>query len=269
MRDLLFVILAHTDPASLGELVDNVRVFCPRARILLYNSGDDSHLCGDLGLPEFPFPRRYGYARIAPFFLDVFEWAIRSGDGFEAIVNLETDMLFIRPGYEAFVDASLARADYLAPNLVERRSLKTRWRPMRSLRPEFERWFEFFGFRYWHGTFSPAQVFSRRYVKTLVGHDKYAELRSLVEENRSFTLQEVLFPTLTDFLGLRLAGYPQEHRATNRYRPYQAVSGVKWAASTPDAYFVHPVRRIKDDPARTLIRELARAERERLGGKSR
>src|SRR5437868_1896780 len=181
--DLLFVILAHTDHASLEELVDNVRVFCPRARMLLYNSGENSRLGSNLSIPRFQSPRRYGYARITPFFFDVFEWAVRSGDGFGAIVNLETDLLFIRPGYQDFVKKWLACADYLAPNLVERRSLKTRWRPMRSLRPEFKRWFEFFGFQYWHGTFSPAQVFSRRYVKTLVEHDRYAELRRLAEEN--------------------------------------------------------------------------------------
>jgi hypothetical protein len=267
--DLLFVILAHSDRPSLEELVNNVRVFCPSARMLFYNSGQNSRLGSDLGILEFQTPRQYGYARITPFFLDIFEWTVRSADGFDAIVNLETDMLFIRPGYQDFIEKRLARADYLAPNLIKRRNLRTRWRPMRSLRPEFERWFEFFGFRYWHGTFSPAQVFSRRYVKALVEHCKYVELRRLVDENLSFTLQEVLFPTLTDFLGLRLLGYPQAHRSSNRYRPYHAVSGVKHALRIPDACFIHPVRRTPDDPARKFVRELTRAERDRNSGERR
>ena len=258
--DLLFVILTHADRTSLEDLIDNVRVFCPRARMLLYNSGADRSLCSELGVPEFPAPHQFGYARITPFFFEIFEWAIRSGDRFDAIVNLETDMLFVRSGYEAFVENLLAGADYLAPNLVEHRSLETRWRPMRSLRPEFERWFDFFGFRYWHGTFSPAQVFSRRYVESLIQHRKYAELRKLVEENRSFTLQEVIFPTLTDFLGLRLRGYPQAHNTSNRYRPYQAVSGVRRALALANAHFVHPVRRNENDPTRVFIRALAGTE---------
>lgn len=261
--DLLFVILAHADRASLEELVGNVRAFCPDARIMLYNSGANTDLGRDLDVHEFPSPRQCDYARITPFFLDVFEWATRSGDRFDAIVNLETDLLFIRRGYEAFVERHLEQADYLAPNLVTRRSLKTRWRPMRSLRPEFKSWFEFFGFEYWHGTFSPAQVFSRRYVAALVQHPKYTQLRQLVEQTRSFTLQEVLFPTLTDFLGLRLAGYPERHSTSNRYRPYQALTGVRRALTIPDACFVHPVRRLADDGARTFIRGLTMNELER------
>lgn len=258
--NLLFVILAHTDRPSLEELVNNVRVFCPGARMLLYNSGEDQGLGNGLDVQEFQSPARYGYARITPFFLDVFEWAISSGDGFDAMVNLETDMLFIRRGYAAFVQNSLTRGDYLAPNLVERRPLNSRWRPMRSLRQEFQQWFDFFGFRYWHGTFSPAQVFSRRYVEALVEHPRYSDLRQLVAHNRSFTLQEVLFPTLTDFLGLRLHGYPKAHSTSNRYRPYQAVSGVRRALTIPDAHFVHPVRRLQGDPTRSFVRKLALAE---------
>jgi hypothetical protein len=102
--DILFVILAHTDRSSLEELVDNVRTFAPRARLLLYNSGDDAGLCGDLGVPEVPSPRAFDYARITPFFLDVFEWLKRSGDPL-TVVNVETDMPFIRR-YEAFVSAA-------------------------------------------------------------------------------------------------------------------------------------------------------------------
>lgn len=254
--NLLLVVLAHADRRYVRDIVDNIRAFCPQARVLLYNSGDDPGLGTGLGIDHFPSPRCYGYARITPFFLDVFEWAVASGDPFDAIVNLETDLLFIRRGYQAFVARALNQADFLAPNLVRRRRLNSYWRPLRSLRPEFERWFDFFGFRYFHGTFSPAQVFSRRYVHSLVKHRKYPELRRLAEENRSYTLQEVLFPTLTEFLGLRLEGYPASHATSNRYRPYQAVSGVRRALAIPDAHFVHPVRRLETDSARRFIREL-------------
>jgi hypothetical protein len=254
--NLLLVILAHADRNSLRSTVENARAFCPRARLLFYNSGPDPHLGRSLPVEHFPKPRTHEYARITPFFLELFEWAVRTGDAFDAIVNLETDLLFIRPGYEAFVEDALERADYVAPNLIRHRPLQSYWRPLRSLRPEFERWFDLLGFRHFHGSFSPAQIFSRRYVQTLVGHRGYRDLCYLVGQNRSFSLQEVLFPTLTDFLGLRLEGYPAAHRTSNRYRPYQAVAGVKRALAIPDAHFVHPVRRPEHDPARRFIGEL-------------
>jgi hypothetical protein len=261
----LLVVLAHDHPPSLADLVANVRRFCPASRLVLYNSGGDPELGHDLGLPTVPGARRLDYARITPFFLDIFEWLATTADPWDAVVNLETDMLFVRPGFEAFLQRRMSGCDYLAPNLVRRRPLSTRWRPMRSLRPEFERWFRFLGFRYWHGTFSPGQVFSRRYIETLLRHPEYAELKRLVAANESFTLQEVIFPTLTDFLGLRLASYPAHLAPINRYRPYQAVSGVKRALTTPDAYFVHPIRRAPDDAARIHVRKLVGRETRQAG----
>jgi hypothetical protein len=258
--DLLCVIMAHAHQPALADLVHTVRVFCPRADIVLYNSGDDPALGAGLDLERVPDVRRYDYARVAPMFFDTFEWAVGSGRLFDAIVNLETDLLFIRPGYEDFVGAAMARADYLAPNLVRHRRLSAYWRPMRSLRPEFDHWFEVLGFRYLHGAFSPAQVFSRRYVTALVRHPSYHDLRRLAETTMAFSLQEIIFPTLTDFLGLRLAGYPDSHQKSNRYRPYQAVTGVQRALAIPDAHFVHPVRRDANDPARRFILDLAAAQ---------
>lgn len=262
--NLLFVILEHQNHSALRDLVGNLNVFCPDDRIMLYNSGTDASLGADLDIEHFPNPRVFLYARIAGFFLHLFEHLIASGDTFDAVVNLETDMAFIRPGYRNFIARALQQGDYLAPNLVRERRLDAYWRPLRSLRPEFETWFDFFGFRHWHGSFSPAQVFSRRYVETLVAHPRYDELRQLVQANRSFTLQEVLYPTLCDFLGLRLEGYPVAHTTSNRYRPYQAVSGVKRALAIEDAYFVHPVRRDPNDAGFRYIRELENDERQRV-----
>lgn len=253
---VVMIILAHDDPPSLTDLVRNVRHFCPTADLVLYNSGDDPDLGGGLGLALVPDCRKQLYARITAFFLDAFEWLVRSERMWSAMVNLETDMLFVRPGFEDFVQKRVRDADYIAPNLVRKRPLSTRWRPMRSLRPEFKRWFAFLGFDYLHGTFSPGQIFSRRYVETLLAHPHYGAFKDLVAANRSFTLQEVIFPTLTDLLGLRLAGYPDALRPINRYRPYQAVTGIRRALNTPDAYFVHPVRRALDDPARVFVRNL-------------
>src|SRR5205814_7172766 len=96
VMNLLLVILAHADRRSLQSLIENARAFCPGARLMLYNSGPDPDLGKGLDVEQFAEPRIQEYARITPFFLEVFEWAVRSGDAFDAIVNLETDMLFVR-----------------------------------------------------------------------------------------------------------------------------------------------------------------------------
>jgi len=78
----------------------------------------------------------------------------------------------------------------------------------------------------------------------------------LISKNKSYTLHEVLFPTLTDFLKLEGKSYPEQLKSIIRWRPYQAVSGVNAALLTDNAYFIHPVKLEIDDPARRLVRSL-------------
>ncbi len=256
MANIAMVVLAHDNRESLSEFVVNVRRFCPNVSLFLYNSGADNALGNGLDIEMIPSPRHLEYAKITLFFLDVFEWLLNQSHRFEVFINAETDMLFVRRGYERFVSAEMRRCDYMAPLFSRRTSPKSRWRPYRSLRPELPDWFKIWGFEYTNRAFSPAQVFSRTYISRLLNHDKYSRIRQLARENQSFTLQEVLFPTLVDFLKLTGKCYPDGMEPIIRYRPFQAVTGVRRAVAMPNAYLVHPVRRNPDDPARRFIASL-------------
>ena len=261
MKNIIMVILAHNDPDSLADLVKNTRHFCPISRLMLYNSGIDHSLGKRLDLEILSISSQQLYAKITPFFFDVFEWFVKNGDTYDYIINLETDMLFIRHGYEEWVTSEMSGYDYMAPNLVKFVSPKSKWRPYKSLRPELSNWYDFFGFKYVHGAFSPGQIFSQRYVESIVTHKQYSELKRLIAENKSYTLQEILFPTFPDALCLAAKSYPSELKPVIRYRPYHAVSGIKRAINTPNAYFVHPVGREPDNLARLLIHSLQEKSR--------
>ena len=234
----------------------NTRYFFSDARLTLYNSGNDPNLGNGLDLEILPVSRRQQYAKITPFFIDVFEWLTNNSIEYNFLVNLETDMLFIRHGFEVWLSSIMTGYDYMAPNLVRKISPKSKWRPYRSLKPELPDWFAFFGFNYVHGAFSPGQVFSKRFVDRIVNFPHFSHLKQLIAVNKSFTLQEVLFPTLPDVLGLKARSYPKELKQIIRYRPYQAISGIVRAINTSNAYFVHPIRRDLDNPARVLVRSL-------------
>jgi len=259
---LLMAILAHEDERALEELVVNTLTFCPTARLVLYNSGDDLALGTRLTGPRlalFPSPVRLEYSRVTRFFLDVFDWAVATGQEFDFLVNLETDMLFIREGFGKFLARVMDGHEYMTAHFTRHTPKTSRWRPIRSLRPELPRWYDLFGFEHTHRGFSPGQVFSRCYVETLVAHPCYEGLKKLTARNGSNSLQEVLFPTLTEVLGVLGRSYPEALKPVNRYRPYQAVTGVRRALAIDDAYFVHPVRRNPDDPARRTILNLTAA----------
>ena len=188
-----------------------------------------------------------------PFFIDVFEWFVNDPRQLDYLVNSETDMLFIRKGFESFLTKAMKGCSYMAP-LFDRGIPETsKWRPYHSLRPELKQWKRALGMDSLNRAFNPGQVIHRKYAESLLKHESYAEIKQLVKENRSFTLHEVLNPSLVDFLGLNGRSYPEGLEQINRYRPYQAISGVKRGLSTEDAYFVHPIRRDPDDPARQMI----------------
>ena len=256
MPKIAIVVLAHSDELSLGDFVNNIMRFCPGCSLFLYNSGHDPHFGSNVGLECIPNPQRLDYAHIMPFFLDIFEWFVRDARQFDYLVNAETDMLFIRQGFESFLTEAMHAYSYMAP--VFRRGIpeSSKWRPYHSLRLEVKHWKRALGMDSLNRAFNPGQVVDRQYAESLLQHKGYSEIRRLVDRNQSFTLHEVLNPSLVDFLGLKGRSYPEGLEQINRYRPYHAVSGVRRALSIEDAYFVHPVRRSQDDLARRMILSL-------------
>ncbi len=256
------VICDHRNDAYLQDLIDGIESFCPRADIAWYNSGGEQPCHGSPGtsLTMLPQSRPLEYAKVTPFFLDMFEWA--ASQGYDYIVNAETDMAFVQPGYERFIAEAMKEADYLAPGYTRDVPRTSRWRPYRSLRHELPELLAILGTANPHRCFSPGQVFSARYFEKLVTSSWYTELRYFVSRNqepgRSFSLQEVLLPTAADVLGLRTEGYPARLASVNRYRPYHAAASILRARETDNAYFVHPVRRDETNGARQIARRLAR-----------
>lgn len=259
---ICIVICDHRNDTYLQDLIDGISRFCLRSDIAWYNSGSEQPHAGSAGmsLMRLPQSRPLEYAKVTPFFLDMFEWA--AGRDYEYIVNAETDMAFVQPGFERFVAEAMKEADHLAPGYARDVPRTSRWRPYLSLRDELPGLLAILGATSTHRCFSPGQVFSARYIGKLVTSTWYPEIRDFVSRNqepgRSFTLQEVLLPTAADVLGLRTTSYPAHLASVNRYRPYHATASILRARETRDAYFVHPVRRDEADGAPDIARRLAR-----------
>src|SRR5882762_9660835 len=100
IKRIIMVMVAHEDSDSLADAVENARFFCPAVKLYLYNSGDDPSLGTGLGIEMVPSPRRLYYAKVTPLFFDIFEWLMNESIPFDYAINLETDMLFIRKGFE-------------------------------------------------------------------------------------------------------------------------------------------------------------------------
>ena len=112
---ICIVICDHRNDTYLQDLIDGISRFCLRSDIAWYNSGSEQPHAGSAGmsLMRLPQSRPLEYAKVTPFFLDMFEWA--AGRDYEYIVNAETDMAFVQPGFERFVAEAMKEADHLAP----------------------------------------------------------------------------------------------------------------------------------------------------------
>ncbi|MET7575513.1 hypothetical protein ABZT04_44790 [Streptomyces sp. NPDC005492] len=253
-----FVIISDTVDDAFEDLVLSLRAFCPGADIAWYNSGPQRET--PFGLRRVSPGRPLKYMKITPAFFDVLEWAHR--EDYDHIVNVETDLAFIKPGFLDFIGHQMEAADYLAPGLRRGIPQVSLWPAYRTLAGERQELTEILGMEYLNRCFSPAQVLGRGYISAVLSSDNYPRLRAFVERNqhpqRSWTLQELLLPSLADSVGVMARSYPAHMARFNRYRPHQAPIDLKIAESAADAYFLHPVRREREDPVRSHVRGLVR-----------
>lgn len=260
MRDrsrICFLLLDHRGDEYFRDLVATIRTFCP-SDIVWYDAGGVGTNEYTADIPRLAASRPLAYAKEAPFFFDVFEWA--ASNGYDYLVNVETDMAFVNHGFEKFLDSAMTGYDYLAPRLTLKTPKTSRWRPYRSLRGELPELLDILEIGHTNAAFNPGQVFTKRFVDSALNAPFYGRLRDFVERNqqqgRSYSLPEVLLPTLAEALGLDFGGYPGHVDAVNRYRPYHALKSVQRAVTSGQVHFVHPVRRDPDHPARRYVRSL-------------
>lgn len=247
-------IVDHSPDGYFEDLTAGLRRFFGQADVVWYDSGIATQTVPSI--PRLQCSRAHEYAKITGVFFDLFEWCAEQN--YDYLINLETDLAVVNPGVE--VIANLMRdSDYMAARLIAQVASTSRWRPYNSLRGELPELRDILRTHTMQGAFSPAQVFSRSYLGRILESPFYPQLREFVGRNRapdrSFTLQEVLLPTLARVCGLRSRSYPAEQEVFNRYRPYHALRSVQ-AARAANVPFVHPIRRTADDVARQYVHAL-------------
>jgi hypothetical protein len=133
------VIADHCHDDFLADLVRSLRIFAPTVDVAIYNTG---HTVGLRAFPVdneirvLPMSRRLEYAKVMPFFLDLFEWA--SKEEYDFVVNAESDMAWIKPGFATFLADAMRGYDYMGPGFLRGTSRTSKWRPYRSLHSELD-----------------------------------------------------------------------------------------------------------------------------------
>lgn len=268
----VYACLVHESQECVIDLVRNLRCLDPESSVLLYNGGPDRRLlepasCFEkLGAVIHPESRPVDVRTLHEFALACMGYA-SAHLSFDTLTIVDSDQLALRAGWSAVVAQQLdgkARVGMLGGGVSgaapERQPKTTRvtpaigawqelplWRPLLARFPngeaQFPRWAAW-----------PGMVFTAEAARALAGwFEEDAELRRIVADSRMWAKEQIIFPTLTALLGLRVLPAP----GSQDYIKYQVTydpSEAQAALADERAYWIHPVARRYDDASRRVVR---------------
>ncbi len=252
--NICFAILVHENRNLVKQLIDNVRYFCPNSTIVLYNGGNDPTLCDGLGVPVCPSSRKLKYGRTTIYFLETMEWLEELSIEYEYFINIDSDALFIRKGYEEFIQTEMVDTDYMAVRL---RIPDENWYVGKELKKDIDRWKELFNVNPFYGIFNVGQVISRSFVKALLEPGRKQRLKKALLETSAFGTDEILFVNMAKELGFRTKKYPDITARMIRYRPYFTLDEMIHCLNNSNVFLCHPVIRDENNPVQKLIHHIS------------
>ena len=167
---ICFALLAHTNEEVLANQVANVQKYNPGCKIVLYNGGTDPEFGKTVSVPICPYSRPLQKGKLGHFLLGIMRWLEESGDEYDYLVNLDSDILFIRPGYEEALDREMSGSDCMGINMGLQRSPEEvmHWYPGQTMWNEWDRWQPFFQTDYFCGCLNVMQVYRRDTVHRMM-----------------------------------------------------------------------------------------------------
>lgn len=263
----VFACLVHEAQDCVVDLVRNLRHLDPSSVILLYNGGKDPTLL-TRGFPfarhgaiVHPDPRPMKWGTLHDFALDCMRF-VQQSFTFDTLTIVDSDQLALRAGYSERLAAFLGGQENagLLVNSPAVQGRGTRVPPAVTAWQEVELWRPFLrrfpdGEAKWvHWCFWPATVFTADACRALVGlFDGDPQLREILRTSKLWATEEILFPTLTALLGLRVLASPFSYDCVKYRVPYSPAQ-LRAAFVRADAYWMHPVPRRYENALRRQVR---------------
>lgn len=254
---LVYAVLAHHERAALSELVWLLKRLEPSCSILGYNGGGDAGLFD--GLPadvvDGP-PLKWG--RLHPFHLSVMRHLMASGQDYDALVTLDSDMMPTRAGHGVWLSKLLDDRVYMA-TLYGPSTEWPQWTWGRRLRYQWQLWADLFQTPQPYRCYNPGQTFRKAAVEHIVRWPLWTEFDERVSRSPILATEEFVFPTiLTRAFGQQLQD-PATHSGC--LMGLHNDDDVAHLLTHPDVHFVHKVRYDMDASDRRLIRAALSGQR--------
>lgn len=252
---LCFAILAHADEGVLKNQIENLRLCNPGAKIVLFNGGRDPNFGQGVDVDICPYSHPLIRGRLERFLIDVMRWLFEIDSEYDFLIGLDSDVLFLKTGFEEFVEKRMLGYDCMGINMhVETDPNEVpHWVPGQTMWKEWENWRSFFRSNYFCGTLNAMQVYRKEIVHKLMQNIDWRKLDDLLSTTQVYALEEILLPTLAVGSGAKYTTYPEKTARYVRLEVPWTTEQVQEVTQDPYAYFIHPVTRTLDDPVRRWI----------------
>ncbi|MEI7028203.1 hypothetical protein WBG83_21275 [Paenibacillus sp. y28] len=239
--------MAHDNESMLAEQIKNLRHYVPNAKITLYNGGTNPGFGQKHGIPICPYSRPLQYGKLGRYVWDMMTWLQETKADYKYFINLDSDVLFIKPGFEAFIDEMMEGFDCMGAHMQVQHSPQDnpQFYPGMTLWKEWPKWQPFFQTDYFARYFNPVQIYRHSMVERIVAETDRSRLEHLLQVTDTFAMEEMLYATLAMKYGGSCREYPWDYTESLQYvRTVQPITAqeMKAAKSQPHYYWIHPVK---------------------------
>lgn len=244
---ICFAILAHENEEVLSEQIRNIRYFNPNSKIVLFNGGVNNQFGINQNIPICPYSRPLRWENITPFLFSVMRWLEETKVEYDFLVNLDHDILFIKPGFEQFLIESMDYYDCMGTYIQSHYSPNDNptWYPGVTMWREWEIWKEFFKTSCFYNYFNPGQVYKHSIIRKMISEIDIDKLENMWLNTNVRSLEEMFYITLAISKGARYREYPWTFEEGTNYvvfRGYIDLNKIKEALTKPNYYWVHPMK---------------------------
>ncbi|MFC4304523.1 hypothetical protein [Cohnella boryungensis] len=254
---LVFVVLAHEREDILANQIRNIRYYNPESRIILYNSSGLAEFGRHLEEIEIcPYQRGpLAWGRTGCVLYDAMRGLKESQADYDYLVYIDSDVLFLRSGFLSYLDETMSGYDVMGVNLHVEHG-PGEWIPGQTMWEEWPSWQALFHTDYLAGMFANGQVYRKALVDRMYEGIDTERLESLFQTTQVIALEEILHATLAVRSGAAYRSFPETEAQYIRYKPPLSLADVQAAEQNERVYFVHPVLREAEDPARQWVDQL-------------
>ncbi|MBD0381589.1 hypothetical protein [Paenibacillus sedimenti] len=242
-KRFIITLLAHQDEEVLAAQLDNIRFYNPDAGIVLYNGGPDQDFAKHLNVCKFPYSHPLKYGNLAPFLWEVMKWLEDLHIEYKYLMNLDHDMLFVKHGFETFLDERMAQSDCMGWRLQNSHEHPDSL-PIRGMSREWHKWQPVFKTDHFLSYFNPGQVYTHDIVRRMLSYVDHATVDQMLVNSKTFALEEVFFVTLALACGGRIREYPEgsEYNDMVHWGANITFANVLQSRQNPYYYWIHPIK---------------------------